>query len=255
MPEIKIRRRSPLSRPSLNDPLPAESPSNGRTRISNVILQAPPIQPEISLAVYKRSTPRWKRALDLCGVALLAPALAPLLALVAIYIKWVSPGPILFVQSRVGYGGNDFLIYKFRTMQVPKVSRDEGHRDYIASHTRIDGPVKKPNHCKEFIRGGNILRKLSIDELPQLLNVWQGNMSLVGPRPDLLRLEDYEAWQRRRFEVLPGMTGLWQVSGKNRLTFDQMVALDIQYIESRSLKQDLRILFKTIVVLLIERNE
>ncbi len=193
--------------------------------------------------------------LDIGVVIVITPFLAPLLAIVAIYIKLVSPGPALFLQSRVGHGGDEFLIYKFRTMQVPRVSRDEVHRDYIASHARIDGPIKKPDHCKEFILGGNVLRKLSIDELPQLLNVLHGTMSLVGPRPDLLQLGDYEDWQRRRFEVLPGMTGLWQVSGKNRLTFDQMVVLDIQYIESRSMSLDMKILAKTVSVLLFERNE
>ena len=94
-----------------------------------------------------------------------------------------------------------------------------------------------------------------LDEFPQLLNVLQGNMSLVGPRPDVLRLDDYEPWHLRRFEVLPGMTGLWQVSGKNRLTHDEMVALDIEYIETRSLRKDLMILARTVFVLLLDRDK
>ncbi len=202
-----------------------------------------------------RGTPGWKRALDVFGVILVAPFVAPVLAFVAIYIRIVSPGPVFFVQSRVGCGGHDFKIYKFRTMHVPTVSRDATHRDYVASRSANDGPLRKPDYRNDLIPGGEMLRKLSVDEFPQLLNVWRGNMSLVGPRPDVLRLDDYEPWQLRRFEVLPGMTGLWQVSGKNRLTFDQMVELDIEYVETRCLSRDLKILAKTVVVLLFQRNE
>lgn len=185
----------------------------------------------------------------------LSPLLVPILLLVALYVRLVSAGPIFFVQSRVGHGGEDFRIIKFRTMEVPRVSRDEVHRDYLANYVRFDAPVKKPNHKSELIIGGELLRNLSIDELPQVFNVLSGNMSLVGPRPDLLRLNDYEEWQLRRFEVLPGMTGLWQVSGKNSLTFDQMVELDIRYIDNQSMSQDLCIILRTLLVLLFERNE
>ena len=222
--------------------------------VLNLILQNPPL-PKNSLQIQKHVDPGWKRALDLCGVAVATPLLAPLLIVVAIYIRLVSPGPILFTQTRVGHGGDDFLIYKFRTMHVPQVSRDETHRDYVASHAGLLGPIKKPDYRDDLIPGGELLRRFSIDEFPQLLNVTQGNMSLVGPRPDLLRLEDYDDWQLRRFEVRPGMTGLWQVSGKNRLTFDQMVALDIEYVETRSLAKDLLIIARTLIVLLFERNE
>ncbi len=219
-----------------------------------MILQAPP-EPKISLFVAKRANPRWKRALDICLVILLSPLLVPVLLLVAVYVRLVSSGPVFFVQSRVGHGGEDFRIIKFRTMEVPKVSRDEVHRDYVANHARFGAPVRKPNYKSELIFGGDLLRKLSVDELPQVFNVLMGNMSLVGPRPDLLRLDDYEEWQRRRFEVLPGMTGLWQVSGKNLLTFDQMVELDVQYVDTQSLQQDLCIIARTLRVLLFERNE
>jgi lipopolysaccharide/colanic/teichoic acid biosynthesis glycosyltransferase len=202
--------------------------------------------------IEKRGTPAWKRGLDLVGVAMALPLLTPLLMAVAIYIRLVSRGPVFFVQERVGYGGEDFRIFKFRTMHVSEVSRDETHRDYVAN---LDGELKKPDYKSDLIPGGDLLRKLSIDELPQLFNVLLGNMSLVGPRPDVLRLQDYQPDQLRRFEVLPGMTGLWQVSGKNRLTFQQMVDLDIRYIETRSLARDLKILARTVSVLLFERNE
>ena len=208
---------------------------------------SPPIQ--------KRDVPLGKRALDVCAIALGMPFIGPLMLGVAIYIKLVSRGPILFVQSRVGHGGQDFLIYKFRTMHVPHISRANTHRDYVASCRGSDKPLKKPEHQKDLIFGGRLLRGLAIDELPQLLNVLQGNMSLVGPRPDLLRLEDYEPWQTRRFEVLPGITGLWQISGKNRLTFEQMIELDINYVDSMSRFQDLQILARTLFVILFERNE
>ena len=221
-----------------------------------MILRNPRLgQPEATF-IRKRSLPVWKRGLDLLGVVVIVPLLLPLLAVVAIYIKLVSRGPVLFVQSRVGFGGEDFRIYKFRTMHVPDESRDDRHRDYVSSLAQVDQTLSKPEYFrKDLIAGGEILRKWSIDELPQLINVVQGNMSLVGPRPDVLRLNDYDPWQLRRFEVLPGMTGLWQVSGKNRLTHNQMISLDIEYIESRSLKNDLKILARTVGVLLLDREK
>jgi lipopolysaccharide/colanic/teichoic acid biosynthesis glycosyltransferase len=140
-------------------------------------------------------------------------------------------------------------------MEVPKVSRDASHREYVANRSLVNEPLSKPDFKSELIRGGELIRKLSIDELPQIFNVLIGNMSLVGPRPDLLKLEDYEHWQTRRFEVMPGMTGLWQVSGKNSLSFDQMIGLDIEYVDTMSLKQDLKIIARTFSVLLFEHNE
>ncbi|TWT82097.1 putative sugar transferase EpsL [Planctomycetes bacterium CA13] len=213
------------------------------------------ILPVVALPIQRRPNPPWKRLFDLCGVAVLLPALSPLLMLVACYIKVVSRGPVFFVQSRVGHGGGDFRIIKFRTMHVPSVSRDARHRDFVAGYTQTDSQIRKPNYKADLIRGGNLLRKFSIDELPQLFNVLIGNMSLVGPRPDVLRIEDYQPWQLRRFEVLPGMTGLWQCSGKNRLTFDQMVHLDIEYIDSLALSQDLQIIAKTVRVVLCDHDD
>lgn len=206
-------------------------------------------------SIQQRSSPGWKRGLDLVIFAVVAPSLAPVLGLVAIYIKIVSPGPVLFTQSRVGMGGRPFKIYKFRTMSVAEKSRDAEHRSYVFAHAGSDQPIKKPKLQSELIRGGKLIRKLSIDEFPQLINVLLGNMSIVGPRPDLLQIEDYQAWQLQRFEVLPGMTGLWQVSGKNRLTFDEMVNLDIKYANSRSLSHDLKIIARTALVIVKERNE
>ena len=211
--------------------------------------------PVTPIEIQRRPTPRWKRGLDWIGVVIALPLLAPFLLLVGAYIVLVSRGPVLFIQSRVGYGGDRFRIYKFRTMYVPDQSRDEQHRQYISDLSRVEGPSSKPEFADDLIPGGDLLRKLSIDEFPQLINIALGNMSIVGPRPDVLRLEDYDDTQARRFEVLPGMTGLWQVSGKNRLSFDEMIDLDLKYIETRSLKNDLRIIAKTFRVLLCERNE
>lgn len=214
-----------------------------------------PVSAHVAPLIQRRATPRWKRGLDLVVVAIALPILTPLLLLVAAYIRVFSRGPILFLQSRVGYGGDLFTIYKFRTMHVAPQGREQVHRDYVAAHAGAGTPIKKPDCRTELIPGGKLIRALSIDEFPQLLNVWQGNMSIVGPRPDVMQIGDYEPWQLERFEVLPGMTGLWQVSGKNRLTLEEMVHLDVQYARHRSLFQDIKIIFKTFMVLLRERNE
>lgn len=204
--------------------------------------------------ILRRRRPIWKRALDLAGVAILFPILFLPLLCVAIYIKLVSRGPVFFIQSRLGYGGDDFAIFKFRTMHVVEGGRDSEHRAYVASHSGCDSPVAKPDHSDSYIPGGALLRATSIDELPQLINVLLGSMSLVGPRPDVLRREDYSPEQLRRFEVQPGMTGLWQVSGKNELSFEEMIRLDVRYIEERSFLRDIGIILKTVKVLLTERN-
>lgn len=210
---------------------------------------------ESPVVVITREHPAWKRGVDLALTLLLLPVLAPLLGAIALYIRCVSNGPVFFVQSRVGHGGNSFAIYKFRTMRVSREPRDEKHRQYIAVRSTSDAPISKPTYQNDLIRGGRLLRKLSLDELPQLFNVLKGNMSLVGPRPDLLQLEDYTPMQARRFEVMPGMTGLWQVSGKNTLSFDQMIELDLTYIENLSLFNDISILFRTVFVLINQHNE
>lgn len=190
--------------------------------------------------------------MDILGAAVILIALSPLLVVLAVYIKCVSPGPVFFVQERIGAGARRFRMYKFRTMHVSKSA--DTHRDYVASLVKSDAPAHKPAYDARLIRGGKLLRSLSLDELPQLFNVLQGNMSLIGPRPEVLQLEDYEAWQLRRFEVLPGISGLWQVSGKNRLTFNQMIHLDIQYVDRLSLQLDLWIVWRTFGVIALRRN-
>ena len=204
------------------------------------------------IEVRLRSTPMWKRTIDVIGSLCLLLLLVPLLVLLGIYIKCVSPGPVLFVQERIGAGAKRFRMYKLRTMHVS--SSGDSHRQYVASLVGTDKPAQKPEYNSRLIRGGKLLRSLSLDELPQLINVLRGNMSLIGPRPEVLQLEDYESWQLRRFEVLPGISGLWQVSGKNRLTFNQMITLDIQYVDRLSFGLDVWIAMQTIWVIVLRRN-
>lgn len=194
-------------------------------------------------------TPKWKRAIDIIGSISLIVLLSPLLAAIAIYIRIVAGAPITYCQPRLGEMGTYFTIYKFRTMSTEKESTST-HRDYIAQLQDFDATLKKPDFADRLIPGGEFLRSHAIDELPQLFNVLFGSMSLVGPRPDVLEWDDYPPQQRRRFEATPGMTGLWQVSGKNKLSFSEMVDLDLQYIQNRSPGFDLWILFKTLWVVI-----
>ena len=191
--------------------------------------------------------PLWKRILDIPLSLSCLLLLSPLFLLVGIYIKIVSKGPIIFTQKRVGYKGKEFNFYKFRTMQTN--NNEQVHQSHISQIIGSDKPMLKLDKRDDprIIKGGRILRKTSIDELPQLFNVLKGEMSLVGPRPCLpYEKNKYLQWHKNRFDILPGMTGLWQVSGKNKLSFKQMIRLDILYIKKISLKLDLKILFLTI---------
>ncbi len=180
--------------------------------------------------------------------------LSPLTILIAILIKFDSNGNVFYKQKRVGMDGRQFSFYKFRTMQAN--NDDSEHREYlknyIAGETESNGEetVFKLNDAR-VTRVGKHLRRLSLDELPQLFNVLRGEMSIVGPRPPIpYEVEEYNATQRRRLDMKPGITGLWQVSGRNRLTFEQMLTLDVFYIENWSLWLDLKIIFKTIPAML-----
>jgi len=190
--------------------------------------------------------PAWKRTFDIVFSSFLLLVLSPVFLLTSIYIKIVSPGPVLFFQRRVGLGGMTFKFYKFRSM------RYNCDQDYHKKH--ITGKIKENSNLAKLdavdpriYPGGKLLRKLCIDELPQLINVLKGEMSLVGPRPCLPYEEKaFFRWYAQRFNVLPGMTGLWQVSGKNRLTLKQMATLDIKYAKNMSLWNDLKIIVMTI---------
>ncbi len=189
-----------------------------------------------------------KRVLDLIISAIAIAAVSPILLLVAILIKITSPGPILFIQKRVGLHKRPFNLYKFRTMVVGAETR---MRD-IEHLNEVSGPVFKIRNDPRVTPAGRLLRKTSLDELPQFFNVLKSDMSLVGPRP--LPVRDYEGfsedWQRRRFSVKPGITCLWQVRGRSSIPFDQWMELDLQYIEKWSLWLDFRILAQTIPAIL-----
>lgn len=183
-----------------------------------------------------------KRALDLvvAGTALLV--LSPLAIAIAAAVKVTSPGPVLFRQQRTGRGGRAFAICKFRTM----VDGAEGSREKLVASNEVDGPLFKLRCDPRVTRVGSFLRKTSLDELPQLLNVVSGKMSLVGPRPFVEHeAAGIEGWAARRFDVRPGMTGLWQISGRNDLPYSELCRLDYSYVASWSLWWDVRILWHT----------
>lgn len=202
-----------------------------------------------------------KRWLDVIGAIAGLLLFSPLLLLTAILVKTTSRGPILFKQKRVGYRGDAFTFLKFRTMYNNCENRI--HQEYVKSLIRgksgesnqgsSDQPVYKIKNDPRITPVGRFLRKTSLDELPQLWNVFVGEMSLVGPRPPIpYEVDEYQKWHRRRvLEAKPGITGLWQVSGRNKTTFDEMVRLDIQYTRHWSLALDIKILLKTIKVMLI----
>jgi lipopolysaccharide/colanic/teichoic acid biosynthesis glycosyltransferase len=203
--------------------------------------------------VYDSGIPVWKRVLDLTVIVLFAPALVLVGALVALVIVCGSRGPVLFRQQRVGYRGRKFTCLKFRTMQVGADTKS--HQGHTAQLIKSDVPMTKLDACRDprIIPFGSVLRATGLDELPQMLNVLRGEMSLVGPRPCIpYEYEMYEPWQRRRFDAAPGLTGLWQVSGKNRTTFNQMINLDIEYSERASLGLDLKIMLKTLPALITQ---
>jgi exopolysaccharide biosynthesis polyprenyl glycosylphosphotransferase len=192
-----------------------------------------------------------KRALDLIVGIILCLVLLPVMALITLVIKWTSPGPAIFSQRRVGRSGTFFTAHKFRTMRVGAEQEVPG----LTHLNEATGPLFKIRNDPRLTPFGRILRRLSLDELPQLWNVLRGEMSLVGPRPPIpTEVEQYEDWHKKRLEVPPGVTGLWQVSGRSELTFDEMVMLDIYYIENWSPWLDMWILLKTIPTVLTARG-
>lgn len=197
--------------------------------------------------------PLWKRILDISIILLTAPITLLVGAVVVLVIKLGSKGPVIFKQERVGYKGSRFVCFKFRTMQVGAETRS--HQGHTANLIKSSVPMTKLDSIKDsrIIPGGAILRATGLDELPQLLNVLRGEMSIVGPRPCVgYEYDMYEEWQKRRFDAVPGLTGLWQVSGKNRTTFNQMINLDIAYSEQSNLWLDLKIMFKTVPALVMQ---
>jgi lipopolysaccharide/colanic/teichoic acid biosynthesis glycosyltransferase len=190
--------------------------------------------------------PFWKRALDLACLFVALPAILLLMAALALFIKLVSRGPAFFRQERVGFRCRRFVCFKFRTMHV---NADTSiHRQHLSELLQRNTPMVKMDAKGDprLIPGGAWLRATGLDELPQVFNVLRGEMSLVGPRPCVpYEFERYLPAQRVRFDTLPGLTGLWQVRGKNKTTFTEMIELDIEYVRRKSLWLDLRIMAET----------
>jgi len=184
-----------------------------------------------------------KRAVDILGATIGLTLGAPLFGLIALAIRLDSEGPVIFRQTRVGVDGKLFEIYKFRSM----VEGADAELEHLREHDEIDGPIFKMRDDPRCTRVGKILRRTSLDELPQLWNVLRGEMSLVGPRPPTPdEVAEYQEWHRKRLSARPGMTGLWQVSGRSTLSFDEMVLLDIYYIENWTPWLDFKIMLRTI---------
>jgi lipopolysaccharide/colanic/teichoic acid biosynthesis glycosyltransferase len=203
-----------------------------------------------------RKVPGWKSTLDLTLILLSLPIWLPLMLLLMLLTRIASPGPIFYRQTRVGLGGRHFLIWKFRTMKLS--AETETHERYFEELMRSDCPMTKLDTVGDsrLAPVGQILRASGLDELPQIFNVLRGEMSLVGPRPCLPNeFANYEPWQRERVNALPGLTGLWQVSGKNNTTFKKMMAMDIFYARNMSVWLDLSIILKTIPVLIWQALE
>jgi len=192
-----------------------------------------------------------KRALDLIGSAVLLVIVSPVFLLIALAIKLTSSGPVFFRQTRVGLNGRHFTLLKFRSM----VADAEERLHEVAHLNEMHGPAFKASHDPRVTTVGCFLRKTSLDEFPQLINVLRGEMSLVGPRPPLpSEVATYEPWQKRRLSMRPGITCLWQVNGRNRIDFDEWMRLDLEYIDNWSLALDLKIVGKTVPAVLLGRG-
>ena len=192
-----------------------------------------------------------KRLVDIVASAIGLLLLSPLLATVSVIIKLSSPGPVLFRQKRVGLHGAEFNLLKFRSMVVDA----EALKAKLMAQNEQSGPVFKMTHDPRVTRIGRFIRKFSIDELPQLVNILRGDMSIVGPRPALAsEVEQYKLWQRRRLSVRPGLTCYWQVSGRNNIGFEEWMRLDLQYIDDWSLRTDIRLILQTFPVVLAGRG-
>jgi lipopolysaccharide/colanic/teichoic acid biosynthesis glycosyltransferase len=200
--------------------------------------------------------PGWKRVLDIGCCLVAMPVLALCTIVTVVVMKVTSPGPVFFRQERIGYRGRRFMCYKFRTMLVgADCKTHQTHCDYLI---QSNAPMVKMDARGDtrLIPGGWLIRASGLDELPQIMNVLRGEMSLIGPRPCVpYEYEKYLPWQRERFNAVPGLTGLWQVSGKNRTTFEEMIRLDIQYSQKVSLRLDLKIILLTVPALLVQISD
>jgi lipopolysaccharide/colanic/teichoic acid biosynthesis glycosyltransferase len=209
-------------------------------------------------SLFVRKIPVWKRSLDLVGAICGLLIFSPLILLTGFLIKIVSRGSVILKQKRIGAGGKIFLMWKFRTMHVNSDPR--AHKQYLkklihstAEEGKNIASMTKIEDASQIIPFGKVLRNSALDEIPQLINVLRGEMSLVGPRPPIpYEVNEYRLWHTGRLDATPGMTGLWQVSGKNRLSFREMVRLDIRYSRTFSLLSDIKILLMTPMAIVAE---
>jgi lipopolysaccharide/colanic/teichoic acid biosynthesis glycosyltransferase len=211
--------------------------------------KAPQAASEV-LASSAQRVPGWKSTLDITCILLSLPVWLPLMVLLMLVTRIGSPGPIFYRQKRVGLRGRHFFIWKFRTMKLSVETKT--HEDYFQGLMRANCPmIKLDAHGDPRLAPfGRILRASGLDELPQIFNVLCGEMSLVGPRPCLPNeFDHYEPWQRERVNGLPGLTGYWQVNGKNKTTFNQMIAMDLFYLKNMSILLDLKIMLRTCTAL------
>ncbi len=239
--------RAAASSPTTDSPrrerrMPAGAARQHQTGPGSVL----PLEPLLVHAL-----PRWKRLVDVLGAGAGLVLLSPLLLAIAVIMKFASPGPLFFTQLRSGLGGRPFRMIKFRTMSV----NAEAAKAALRSISEQDGPAFKLRNDPRVTRFGKYLRQTSLDELPQLWNVLRGDMTLVGPRP--LPIDESNScnrWQRRRISVTPGLTCLWQVSGRSQVSFDEWVRMDLQYVRRRSPRTDITLILKTIPAVIFRRG-
>lgn len=213
---------------------------NAQNSVKTIVLNQKTIDGRVFYRVFKKMTDR-----ILSAVALVV--LSPLFLLISFFIKYEDKGPVFFVQQRIGRNGRSFKMYKFRSMYVDADKKIEN----LTEQNEVEGPMFKMKDDPRVTAVGRIIRKYSLDELPQLLNVLKGNMALVGPRPPLKReVTEYSDYDKQRLMVTPGCTGLWQVSARNSVGFHEMVELDIEYIQNSGLLYDLGILFRTVWIMI-----
>ena len=192
-----------------------------------------------------------KRIIDIVASFTGLIVLSPLMLVVSILIKLESKGEVIFKQKRVGLNGKEFYMYKFRSMVI----NAEELKAELESQNEMSGPMFKMKDDPRITKIGKFIRKTSIDELPQLINVIKGDMSLVGPRPSLPKeVKKFEQWMMERLEVKPGLTCIWQVSGRNNIDFEDWMKLDIKYVRERSFKLDIKLILKTVLVLFGDKN-
>ncbi len=208
-----------------------------------------PIQPPATI-IFRKEYQISKRIFDLSLCILALPLFIIVMVVISILIYLDDPGSVIFKQQRTGKGGRRFGLYKFRTM----VTNAEELKEKYAHLNELTPPDFKITDDPRVTRIGRFLRKTSLDELPQIINVLKGEMSLVGPRPTSFDVNTYSLWHTERLEVLPGITGLWQVSGRSDVEFDERLRLDIEYIRHQSLWLDITILFRTVAAVFNQRG-